>query len=236
MSSRFVRSIRNVRDINKQPLNTNEQNDFLSDENGTVYVRTHNKYERITGLNKINMRLNDLQSKVDNFNSEIGNIENLQSELKDLQTEVSELNIPNYDSDIEDLQSQIDGLNIPTDYNKQITITDWQDINVKNNYQASDKTHFKPSYCVVDYGGFQEVYIRFGFEKLTESQNVVGDIPSDLVPYKIYGNGITTVAKVPPKIIISTNGNIGIYPNESDKYSDTDYVMYQASWIIKEGN
>lgn len=192
MSSRFVRSIRNVKDINKQPLNTNEQNDFLSDENGTVYVRTHNKYERITGLNN--------------------------------------------DSDIEYLKSQIDGLNIPTDYNKQITTTDWLDINVKNNYQPSEVPDFKPSYCVVDYGDFQEVFIRFGFKNLTQSKNIVGDIPSNLVPHKMYRNGTTTIAKVPPKIVITTSGNIEIHQYESDEYIDSDYVIYQGSWIIKEGN
>lgn len=50
MANRFNRSIREIRDIDKQPLFTNEQNDLLSDVNDDVYVRLRRRYERITGL------------------------------------------------------------------------------------------------------------------------------------------------------------------------------------------
>lgn len=50
MANRMVRSIREIRDIDKQPLFTNEQNDLLSDVNDDVYVRLRRRYERITGL------------------------------------------------------------------------------------------------------------------------------------------------------------------------------------------
>lgn len=50
MANRMVRSIRAIRDIDKQPLFTNEQNDLLSDTNDDVYVRLARRYERITGL------------------------------------------------------------------------------------------------------------------------------------------------------------------------------------------
>lgn len=231
MAKRFTRNIRSIEDIEKQPKSTNEQNDLLSDGKD-VYVRNKDKYERITGLNDVNARLNDLQSRVDNFNPENENIEELQSQLQDLQTQVNDLNIPNYDGEIEDLQSQINGLDIPTDYNQQITITPWQDITIKNDYTASDTPDFKPSYCVVDYGSHKEVFIRFGFENLTQSKNVVGEIPSELVPYKMYRNGTSTTAKIPPKIIIPTNGDVEIHQYENDEYIDTDYVIYQGSWII----
>lgn len=250
MAKRFTRNIRSIKDIEKQPKYTNQQNDLLSDDKH-VYIRNKDKYERITGLNDINARLNDLQSRIDNFNPENENIEELQSQLQDLQTQVNDLNIPNYDGEIEDLQSQINGLNIPnyddeiedlqsqingldipTDYNQQITITPWQDITIKNDYTASDTPDFKPSYCVVDYGSHKEVFIRFGFENLMQSKNVVGEIPSELVPYKIYRNGTSTTAKIPPKIIIPTSGDVEIHQYENDEYIDTDYVIYQGSWII----
>ena len=128
--------------------------------------------------------------------------------------------------------SQMNGLDIPTDYNQQITITPWQDITIKNDYTASDTPDFKPSYCVVDYGSHKEVFIRFGFENLIQSKNVVGSIPSELVPYKMYRNGTTTNSKIPPKIIIITSGDIEIHQNEHDEYTDTDYVIYEGSWII----
>ena len=53
MANRIVRSIRAIRDIDKQPLFTNEQNDLLSDTNDDVYVRLARRYERITGLPKL---------------------------------------------------------------------------------------------------------------------------------------------------------------------------------------
>lgn len=53
MANRFNRSIREIRDIDKQPLFTNEQNDLLSDVNDDVYVRLRRRYERITGLPKL---------------------------------------------------------------------------------------------------------------------------------------------------------------------------------------
>lgn len=63
MANRIVRSIREIRDIDKQPLHTNEQNDLLSDTNDDVYVRLRRRYERITGLpaleNKFRMHLKD---------------------------------------------------------------------------------------------------------------------------------------------------------------------------------
>lgn len=63
MANRFNRSIREIRDIEKQPLFTNEQNDLLSDINDDVYVRLRRRYERITGLpaleNKFSNHLKD---------------------------------------------------------------------------------------------------------------------------------------------------------------------------------
>ena len=64
MANRFVRNIKQVRDINQQPLNTNTQNDLLSDKNNRVYVRTGDKYEPITGISEIIERMNDLDKNI----------------------------------------------------------------------------------------------------------------------------------------------------------------------------
>lgn len=56
MANRFNRSIREIRDIDKQPLFTNEQNDLLSDVNDDVYVRLRRRYERITGLPELEQK------------------------------------------------------------------------------------------------------------------------------------------------------------------------------------
>lgn len=65
MANRIVRSIRAIRDINKQPLFTNEQNDLLSDTNDDVYVRLARRYERITGLPELE---NKFRNHVKDYN------------------------------------------------------------------------------------------------------------------------------------------------------------------------
>lgn len=40
MANRFVRAIRQVRDIKRVPLFTNEENDLISDTKNNVYVST----------------------------------------------------------------------------------------------------------------------------------------------------------------------------------------------------
>ena len=100
MANRMVRSIREIRDIDKQPLFTNEQNDLLSDTNDDVYVRLRRRYERITGLpeleNKFNMHLKDYnQFKDDTQNMLIylNNENERQDKMIDkLNTDVDDLN------------------------------------------------------------------------------------------------------------------------------------------------
>lgn len=100
MANRIVRSIRAIRDINKQPLFTNEQNDLLSDTNDDVYVRLARRYERITGLpaleNKFRMHLKDYnQFKDDTQNMLIylNNENERQDKMIDkLNTDVDDLN------------------------------------------------------------------------------------------------------------------------------------------------
>lgn len=100
MANRIVRSIRAIRDIKKQPLFTNEQNDLLSDTNDDVYVRLARRYERITGLpkleNKFRMHLMDYnQFKDDTQNMLIFlNNENERQDMMidKINTDVDELN------------------------------------------------------------------------------------------------------------------------------------------------
>ena len=306
MANKFVRSIRGIRNIKKQSLNTNEQNDLLSDTKGNVYVRTLNKYSRITGIEQItddldilkeqvellepegekikdilkniqnniekiessdevtNQTIDSISSDIKDINNEIKLLKELSydEEIKDLQnqinnldltdttaredikylkkqieglkTDIENIEIPNFDDDISNLQNQIDNLDIPTNVNKKITITSWLPINIKNGYEKSNTPDFDPTYCIVDYGSHQEVFIRFGFKNLIESKNVVGDIPIELVPHKMYRNGTTTIAKIPPKIVITTGGNVEIHQYTSDEYIESDYVIYQGSWLIHD--
>lgn len=203
-----------------------EVNDQTPDDSGKVEIDTgtmtvnqetpddSGNVEIDTGVMQVNGKEPDEEGHILFEASDIPNNQNL-ARKEYVKKEISKIEIPE-----------------ETDYNQQITITPWEDITIKNDYTASDIPDFKPSYCFVDYGSHKEVFIRFGFENLVNSKNVVGSIPSELVPNKIYRNGTTSTDKIPPKIIIITTGDIEIHPNKSDEYTDTDYVIYQGSWII----
>lgn len=111
------------------------------------------------------------------------------------------------------------------------TDTGWLPITIKNGYEKSTVPDFEPSYRVIGYGTHKKVYVRLGVTNLNNGKNVVATIPPELNPYKIYSLGVSTIAKMPPKVTV-VGGDIEIYPNSSDNYISTDYVIYQGEWII----
>ncbi|WP_145349668.1 BppU family phage baseplate upper protein [Staphylococcus epidermidis] len=111
------------------------------------------------------------------------------------------------------------------------TDTGWLPITLKNGYKKSTIPDFDPSYRVIDNGKFKQVYVRLSVENLTNGKNVVATIPPEFVPNKIYSSGVSTIAKIPPKIVIY-NGDIEFHTNEADSYSSTDYIIYQDNWIV----
>lgn len=111
------------------------------------------------------------------------------------------------------------------------TDTGWIPITIKNGYKKSSNSDFEPSYRVIDYGNFKQVYVRLGVENLTNGKNVAATMPPEFAPNKIYSLGVSTNSKIPPKVIIS-GGDIEFHTNEADSYSTTDYIIYQDSWIV----
>ena len=111
------------------------------------------------------------------------------------------------------------------------TDTGWQPITIKNGYNKWTVPDFEPSYRVIDYGTHKKVYVRLGVTNLNNGKNVVATIPPELNPYKIYSVGASTIAKIPPKVVVA-GGDIEFHPNTSDSYISTDYVIYQDEWII----
>ena len=109
--------------------------------------------------------------------------------------------------------------------------TGWLPLTLKNSYKKSTIQDFAPSYRVIDNGSYKQVYVRLGVENLTNGKNVVATIPPEFVPNKIYSSGVSTNAKIPPKVIIS-GGDIEFHTNEADSYSTTDYIIYQNNWIV----
>lgn len=61
MANRFVRAIRQVKDIKKVPTFTNKENDLISDKKENVYVRVGRGYKKITGIEDIERRLKKLE-------------------------------------------------------------------------------------------------------------------------------------------------------------------------------
>ena len=111
------------------------------------------------------------------------------------------------------------------------TDTGWLPITIKNGYNKSTLPDYEPSYRVIDYGTHKKVFVRLGVTNLTSGKNTIASIPKEFNPYKIYSVGVSTIVKIPPKVVIS-GGDIEFHPNNNDSYISTDYVIYQDEWII----
>ena len=111
------------------------------------------------------------------------------------------------------------------------TDTGWLPITIKNGYNKSTLPDYEPSYRVIDYGTHKKVFVRLGVTNLTSGKNTIASIPQEFNPYKIYSVGVSTIVKIPPKVVIS-GGDIEFHPNNNDSYISTDYVIYQDEWII----
>ena len=114
---------------------------------------------------------------------------------------------------------------------KSQTDTGWLPITIKNGYNKSTIPDFEPSYRVIDYGTHKKVFVRLGVTNLTSGKNTIASIPKEFNPYKTYSVGVSTIAKIPPKVVIY-GGDIEFHPNNNDSYISTDYVIYQDEWII----
>lgn len=109
--------------------------------------------------------------------------------------------------------------------------TGWLPITIKNGYNKSTLPDYEPSYRVIDYGTHKKVFVRLGVTNLTSGKNTIASIPKEFNPYKIYSVGVSTIAKIPPKVVIA-GGDIEFHPNNNDDYITTDYIIYQDEWII----
>lgn len=110
MASRFVRSVRNVRDIEKQPLFTNEQNDLLQTKDGDVYVRVIKGYEKITGLEDLEKTFTgfkkQMETKTSNTQKKLNdyiknNDETLKQTTKEINDRLDKLELANNNDDTE---------------------------------------------------------------------------------------------------------------------------------------
>lgn len=134
MANRIVRSIREIRDINKQPLHTNEQNDLLSDTNDDVYVRLRRRYERITGLPELE---NKFRNHVKDYNQFKDDTQNMLIFLNN-ENERQDMMIDKLNTDVNDLIKKAKRLKDITDEHTEQLKSLTDDLNefktdVKNN-------------------------------------------------------------------------------------------------------
>lgn len=132
MANRFVRNIKQVRDINQQPLNTNTQNDLLSDTNNRVYVRTGDRYEPITGLSEIKQRMNELDDNIKLLNpgKQEKLLQSIEDEFNALKKRYDALTreIDNQNEEMEKIKLNMNGLSYQDDLNQ-----------INNNYDETIK-------------------------------------------------------------------------------------------------
>lgn len=134
MANRFNRSIREIRDIEKQPLHTNEQNDLLSDINDDVYVRLRRRYERITGLPALEKRFN---SHLMDYNQFKDDTQQMLIYLNDV-NERQDIMIDKLNTDVDDLIKKASKLKDITDeHTENLKILTTQLNNLSENFYAN---------------------------------------------------------------------------------------------------
>lgn len=132
MANRIVRSIRAIRDIKKQPLFTNEQNDLLSDTNDDVYVRLARRYERITGLPKLE---NKFRNHVLDYNQFKDDTQNMLIFLNN-ENERQDMMIDKLNTDVDELNKKAKRLKEISDEHTEKLVSLTNDlINVKNDVE-----------------------------------------------------------------------------------------------------
>ena len=132
MANRFNRSIREIRDIERQPLHTNEQNDLLSDINDDVYVRLRRRYERITGLPTLEKKFNNHLMDYNQFKDDT---QSMLIYLNDV-NERQDMMIDKLNTDVDDLIKKAKRLKEISDEHTEKLVSLTNDlINVKNDVE-----------------------------------------------------------------------------------------------------
>ena len=112
MANRFVRTIRDVRDVDKTPLFTNEQNDLISDVNHHVYVRTGGDYVRITGLKDLEQQVDKIKTLIPKSEENLKYINELETSINKLKTDMDTIELKQNDDQDSFHQIQTDIKNI----------------------------------------------------------------------------------------------------------------------------
>lgn len=203
MASKFVRSIRSVKNLSVLSDNVTDENDLVSDLKGNVFVRTINGFVNITEhvpkevIEAIQKDIEDLKvtNQVQYYKIETNesNIKKLQEVAEELQTKVNGFDnvkelVETLQSDVEDIK-QVDeetkgkidkAINdiskIDEEINNMITSTGWVDIALSENVEMYNENE-TPQYKINSLNGEYSVSIRGSVKGLTDRNIVIGNIP-----------------------------------------------------------
>lgn len=119
MASEIVRNIRNVTSIENMNLDITEENDLVSDQEGNVYIRLKDKYEKLVGMTEDEQKI---QEMIDSINTEIEKLKSSDKtsnqKVNALNKQVEELNTAlknkkDFTPQITELNNKIDSIEIP---------------------------------------------------------------------------------------------------------------------------
>ncbi|WP_147640892.1 BppU family phage baseplate upper protein [Mammaliicoccus lentus] len=110
--------------------------------------------------------------------------------------------------------------------------TGWLPITWLNGAKQSTITEFTSGYRVLESDGVKRVYLKLSAVNVTSNQ-VLASIPQEITGGEDhYGVATSTIAKVPLKIKISSDGSIAMYKYTTDTWETNSYIVVEMNWII----
>ncbi|WP_145353061.1 BppU family phage baseplate upper protein [Staphylococcus cohnii] len=110
--------------------------------------------------------------------------------------------------------------------------TGWLPITWVNGAQQSITTEFTSSYRVLNENGIKQVYLRLSATNITNAE-AFARIPSEITGgVDHYDTAATTIAKIPPKILVSSDGTITSFKYTNDTWASNSYLIIEMNWII----
>ena len=110
--------------------------------------------------------------------------------------------------------------------------TGWLPITWVNGAQQSITTDFTSSYRVLNENGIKRVYLRLSATNITNAE-AFARVPSEITGgVDHYDIATTTIAKIPPKIVVSSDGTITSFKYTNDTWVSNSYLIIEMNWII----
>ena len=184
MASDFVRSLKDIRNINKLSKNLVEENDIISTIDGKRYIATKTGFIEMStteNFNQLNELINRIKQDVTtnksnitrNKNNIATNTSTIQSQSEQIETNKD--NIATNTSDIKQLKDTQQKQE--TNINNLVSDTGWQDLTLSEGVTAYSDY---PQYRIIHIGSVMEIALRGSVKGLTENnKTVIAKLPID---------------------------------------------------------